>query len=224
MFCGTVFAVIALIGMPVLRATAAKPNTVTPVALTVTVHATDSSEAPCHICSDDQGPYIDGVDGVAAHLDQYGNIIINFQTGPTPVRKLHYEYAAVDGQPIPPSDPPNNYFSTILGPGAVPLQKMGLGATECLAGGPVATLDDFDRTQYRFDFHREWGGFDFSNTSYLVATHDSPTTWQVEPKPDPCNPVDSVIRLLQTPSRAKFSFTDHGLYPARFRMTLTTMP
>ena len=98
-----------LLGRPIW---AAKPGTTAPVALTVTVHDTDTNGMACQICSDGGGGYVDGTDGVAANIDQYGNIIINFQTGRNPLRKLHYEYSgALEGQTVhPPADPPNNYF------------------------------------------------------------------------------------------------------------------
>src|SRR6476646_929411 len=79
-----------LLGRPIW---AAKPGTTPPVALTVTVHDTDSTGTLCQICSDGGGAYVDGTDGVSANIDQYGNIIINFQTGRNPLRKLHYEYS-----------------------------------------------------------------------------------------------------------------------------------
>jgi hypothetical protein len=197
----------------------------TPVPLVVTVYDLDSDGVPCGICSDGQGGYSDGVDGVSANIDQYGDIIINFQTTKAKIRGLHYDYSqALGGQPAgwtAPPDGPNNYFSTIAGPGAVALQTMLVGAAECLEGGPSDTFTDFNQTQYRHDFHRPLNSFDVSTTSFLVVTRTSSTIWDVEPKSADCNTGSpKVIRLFQTPTRANFSFTDDGLFYMPFKMTL----
>jgi hypothetical protein len=221
---------LAVIAGPLLfiePSAAEKSATTKPVPLRVTVHDTDSDGFACGMCSDGLGDYVDGIDGVAAALDQYGNIIINFQTGRSPVRKLHYDYSfPLQGQTLqPPTDPPNNYFSTVGLPGSPLRQLMPVGSEQCIVGGPLATLDDFDKTQYRNVFHREWAGFDYTDTSYLVVTRTSTTTWEVEPKSASCNTgIPKVMRLLQTPTRRQFNFTDDGLYQMPLRMTLTAHP
>ena len=94
----------------------AKPGTVTPVPLEVVF---DDSPGR-RITSDGQGPYSDGVDGVAAQIDQYGNVILNFQTTQSAMRKVHFDYSDPLGATgAPPLDennviaPPNSYFATL---------------------------------------------------------------------------------------------------------------
>ena len=116
--------------------------------------------------------------------------------------------------------PPHSYFAT-LHPTGQKLQGMAVGSSLCLEAGFSFTLDDASRTQYRHSFHRDLGRpIDFTDTSYVVATR-TPTTWELEPKAAPCQSVIDVIKLIATPTRGKFTFTDHGRYVMPMKMTLT---
>ena len=214
---------VCVLALGALTMAGAKPGTVTPVPLDVVF---DDSPGR-RITSDGQGPYSDGVDGVAAQIDQYGNVILNFQTTQSAIRKVHFDYSdSLGGTGGPPVDvnnviaPPNSYFAT-LHPTGQKLQGMAVGSSLCLEAGFSFTLDDAPRTQYRNSFHRDLGRpIDFTNTSYMVATRTA-TTWELEPKAAGCQSVPDVIKLIATPTRGKFTFTDHGLYLMPMKMTLT---
>jgi hypothetical protein len=62
---------------------------------------------------------------------------------------------------------------------------------------------------------------DFTDTSYLVATRTETTKWELEPKAADCQPEIDVIKLIATPTRGKFKFTDHGRYRMSMKMRLT---
>ena len=159
--------------------------------------------------------------------NQYGNVIVNFQTTGSVIRKVYFDYSdSLDGTGGPPVDgtnviaPPNSYFAT-LHPNGPKLQDMALGEPQCLEAGFSFTLDDPSRTQYRHSFHRDLGRpIDFTDTSYLVATRTE-AGWELEPKAADCHPEPDVIKLIATPTRGKFTFTDHGLYRMSMKMMLT---
>ena len=165
---------VCVLALGALTMAGAKPGTVTPVPLEVVIRRLAPGR---RITSDGQGPYSDGVDGVAAQIDQYGNVILNFQTTQSAIRKVHFDYSDPLGATgAPPVDgnnviaPPNSYFAT-LHPNGPKLQGMAVGSSLCLEAGFSFTLDDASRTQYRHSFHRDLGRpIDFTDTSYLVAT------------------------------------------------------
>ena len=111
-----------------------KPPRLTPIPLIVTVHGLVNGNA-CQICGDGQEVsatdaadtvYRHGEDGVEAVIDDFGNLILNFQTNVTRIRFLQYDYgtmppAGLDG------DGSRHYLSTIEEAAAdVPLQDLGL--------------------------------------------------------------------------------------------------
>jgi len=211
------------LGLAFLGALAAKTQTYTPVPLVVTVEAADSNNVACKICSDGLGDYSDGVDGVSANIDQYGNLIINFDDAQTPFRKLDFDYS----NPVNPSNafrPPasqNSYLSTVPGPNNVPIQNLSVGAEQCVQLGISFTDTDKAKTQYRDSFHRNLTNFDVSQASYGVVTRTSSTTWELEPKVSSCNTgVATEGELITTPSVGKFVFTDRGAWYLPFKMSL----
>jgi hypothetical protein len=213
-----------VLALGALTMAGAKPGTVTPVPLEVEF---DDVSPGRRITSDGQGSYSDGEQGVAAQIDQYGNVIVNFQTTGSPLRQVRFDYTeSLGATGSPPVDednviaPPNSYFAT-LHPNGPKLQEMALGDSQCLEAGFSFTLDDASRTQYRHSFHRDLGRpIDFTDTSYLVATRTE-AGWELEPKADDCQPEIDVIKLIATPTRGKFKFTDHGRYRMSMKMTLT---
>ena len=215
---------VCVLALGALTMAGAKPGTVTPVPLDV-----EFDDSPGRrITSDGQGPYSDGVDGVAAQIDQYGNVILNFQTTQSAMRKVHFDYSdPLDATGAPPDEdgdniiaPPNSYLATLPGNGQK-LQNMAVGSSQCLEAGFSFTIEDASRTQYRNSFHRNLGAnIDFTNTSYLVATRTLPTEWELEPKATPCQNVIDVIKLVETPTRGKFNFTDDGRYYMSMKITL----
>ena len=204
-----------------------RPNTYPAVPLVVTAQAVDSDSSPCKICGDGLGQYIDGVDGVGASIDQYGNLIINFDTAQTPFRKLNFDYS----NPVDPSNafrPPaslNSYLSTVPGPDNVPIQNMTVGAEQCVQLGITFTDNDKKETQYRNSFHRNLTNFDSSQASYGVVTRISDTEWELEPKAAGCNTgTPTVGELITTPSVGRFEFTDRGAFYLPFKMSLSAKP
>ena len=122
---------------------AAKPTTYPPMALTVAVDAQN-----CGICPDDGGDYIDGVDGVSAIFDQYGNFIFSTQTTRTKIRSLIYEYSAFNpAAPPMPESGSNHYMATLRVEPGVGLQVLPQGESQRLASCPIYD-DDSSAFQY----------------------------------------------------------------------------
>jgi hypothetical protein len=203
-----------------------RPNpTYQAVPLVVTVHPVDSDSNSCRICDDGLGQYIDGVDGVAASIDQNGNLIINFDTAQTPFRKLIFDYSDpvqpsnTFGEEVPASM--NSYLSTVPGPDNVPIQNMSVNVEQCVQLGITFTDNDKKQTQYRNSFHRNFTNIDSSQTSYGVVTRISDTTWELEPKAAGCNPgIPTVGELITTPTVGHSDFVDRGAFYLPFKMTL----
>lgn len=197
-----------------------------PVSLDVVIESSDSFGGACGICSDEGGAYLDGIDGVTAEFDQYGNLIIDFLAGrsQTPFRKIQYDFrqpyadGAVDRGVVAPDD---NYMSTVHAP-QTPMQLMGPGSTQCAGGIVTYTLDDAKRTQFRVYFQRPLAPFDMSMTSGLLVTRVDENTWTVETKNAGCaDPSPGVGRLIETPTKGAFDYSNRGLYQMPLNMTLT---
>jgi hypothetical protein len=201
------------------EAAAAKPDTPPIVGLTVTVQPTDSAGNTCRICSDGLGSYVNGVDGVSAKLDQYGNLIIAF----TPTRKLTFDYTT----PVLPGNVPNippaydSYMSTRFHPEGN-IQDMPVGAAQCMES--IIIFHDGPgnhSTLYNNDFHRNTGSL--GDTAYAVITRTSTTTWEAEPKElaGECNSADATIaRVSSQPTSGPGSGTNYGRFYMPFKMTL----
>ena len=124
-----------------------KPGTHTPVPLIVTMNACDTSVL-AEICGDDyeldgsgDTTYTDGQDGVRASIDQYGNVIIDFQTTRAKIRGLVYKYGSMQA---PPGGGSNHYLSTIEG---TALQAMLIGEISIKTSCPLYD-DDSGQPQY----------------------------------------------------------------------------
>ena len=201
-------------------AEAAKPGTVPAVPLNVTVLPLDSAGNPCRICSDGLGPYMNGVNGVDASIDRYGNLIIDFGGVNQEVRNLRFDYSQPTGANSYATPPvqEDSYLSTITHPGGF-IQSMVLGAQQCVQL-QIAFVDG-DALYHRNVFQRPPGG---NATSYLVVTRTDADTWEAEPKDAPCNTaatggVPLVGRLLTAPNILG-PFTDRGTFYLPFKMLL----
>lgn len=223
---------LALVGLWVAGTVAAKPGTVTPVPLIVDVEDTVglriTGDGVVTVTEEEVTwtRYEDGVDGVAASIDQYGNLIVNFQVvRSAPTRKLHYDYGVpLDGQTTTPTtaDPPNNYISTQRHDGdPLKIQDIGVGESGCYLAGVYYTLEDAKRTQYWHSFGRAVTGMDVSATARLKVTRTSPDTWEVTSEND-CNaPHSGTALVFRTPTVGKFSYTSEGHFTMPLRMILT---
>lgn len=192
-----------------------KQGTYTPVPLTVTVHAQDSVGNPCGICGDDTDgwgnpvdtTYTDGDQGVKASLDKYANLIIDFQTTRSSIRRLVYNYAAVDGNPstTPPGTGSNHYISTIGGN----LQPMQVGDLIEVASCPLYD----NEVSYRHSFYRDCQSGFGSAGSALRVTRTSATTWEVE--------ATGPARVFSITNKGGAQVQDFDNFVLPFKMTLT---
>jgi hypothetical protein len=196
-----------------------KPNTYTPVPLVVTMNACGGPLVP-EICGDGGDPdvdgnttYTDGQDGVTANIDQYGNVIINFQTTRAKMRALVYKYGSVT--PAPPGGGSNHYFSTIRQESGPGLQTMPLNVPVNLRSCPLY-VDDAGQYQYRHGFSRDCQSGSGDEGSPLVVTKTSPTTWEIEPA---APAAARVFRVTTTGRLQVQSFSP--LMDLPFKMTLT---
>jgi len=205
--------VLSIVFAPLSSAAGQKPGTYTPVPLIVTV---DSLGGSCGICGDEvdgSGVYTDGQDGVKATIDQYGNIIIDFQTTRTNTRWLKYHYPTT--VPIPPSDGLHHYLSTISLSNRA-LQAMMWQPTESIYVASCTLFDDpSGQPQYRHGFSRDCGSGFGSSGSRLVVTRTGVNEWQVQPDSD------ASARVFSATTKGRLQVVDYGLMSLPFRMTLT---
>jgi hypothetical protein len=198
----------------------AKPGTFTPVPLEVTMNACTVSTLS-EICGDafaldgdGNTTYADGQDGVRANIDQYGNVIIDFQTTRAKIRGLVYKYG--DGSTsTPPGGGSNHYFSTIgLAPGSA-LQAMQPGGPSITVASCPLYDDDSGQPQYRHGFSRDCQSGFGSVGSPLLVTRTSPTTWQIQPA------APATARVFSITTKGRVDVQDFGEFTLPFTMTLT---
>ena len=195
-----------------------KPGTHTPVPLVVTMNKCEVL-TPAEICGDgfavdEDGntTYTDGQDGVRANIDQYGNVIIFFQTTRAKIRWLVYKYGGA--LPAPPGGGSNHYFSTIGTPGGA-MQAMPVGVESAINAHSCPLYDDDSgQPQYRHSFWRDCSGLGVVG-SPLVVTRTSETTWEIEPIPL------ATARVLSITTKGKVQVHDFGEFNLPFKMTLT---
>lgn len=191
-----------------------KPGTYTPVPLIVTVHPVDTANNSCAICEDGLGPYIDGQQGVKATIDQYGNIIIDFQTTRTNMRWLTYHYPVTTSVPPGDGSRQRHYLSTI-GLGNGPLQNIPIGNSILVASCPLYD-DPSGQLQYRHGFYRDCGSGLGSEGSKLVVTRTADNEWEVEPE------TGAWARVYSATTKGRAQVVVYGdLMSLPFRMTLT---
>jgi hypothetical protein len=213
LFLTCVVSVIAF--APVSSGAGQKPRTYSPVPLTVTVESVDSLGNACAICGDGAGDYTDGVDGVKATIDQYGSIIIDFQTTRTKIRGLKYHYPGPSA--VPPGDGSHHYLSTLSLNAGGALQAMPIGTSVYVASCPLYD-DPSGRPQYRHGFYRDCQGGFGQEGSRLVVTRKGATVWEVEPEPG------AIARVFSITTTGRTQVVDYGLMGLPFKMTLTAKP
>jgi hypothetical protein len=207
--------VVSIAFAPLSSGAPQKPGTYTPVPLIVTVHPVDSANNLCAICDDGGGPYIDGQEGVKATIDQWGDIIIDFQTTRTKIRGLKYNYPST-ASPVPPAGGWHDYLSTLpLGNGA--LQAMVIGTSIFVASCPLYN-DPSGQPQYRHGFYRDCGTGLGPEGSRLVVTRRASNEWEVESESD------ALARVFSATTKGRAQVVDYGLIRLPFKMTLTAKP
>ncbi len=162
-----------------------KPGTSPPVPLVITVHDEFSLGVPCGICGDgieastEGSTYTDGVDGVEARIDQYGNLIFNLQPQSLPfVRGLTYNYGTA--APAPPTTTGTVHYLATIG-ATTRFQEMEWNQPQRVTTCPAYT-DEPTGTRYVHAFQRDCYISDSAaaNTSFLVVTRVLTDEWTVE--------------------------------------------
>jgi hypothetical protein len=195
------------------------PATFTPVPLVVTMNACGVS-TPAEICGDGfeqeilgNTIYTDGQDGVRASIDQYGDVIIDFQTTRAKIRRLVYKYGGAIS--APPGGGSNHYFSTIrLAPGGA-LQAMTPGGPTINVASCPLYDDDSGQPQYRHSFSRDCQSGFGSVGSPLVVTRTSASTWEIVPM------APAISRVFSITTKGRVQVHDFGDITLPFTMTLT---
>lgn len=193
----------------------AKPGTYTPVPLVVTVNACSPLNAS-EICgdgfetdTDGNSVYRDGEDGVKAQIDQYGNVIIDFQTTRAKIRGLVYKYGSAS--PAPSGGGSNHYLSTIGGA----LQAMNFVDPTNVSSCPLYD-DDNGQPQYRHGFNRDCQSGFGPVGAPLVVVRSSATAWEIEPDPQ----AGALARVFSITTKGPVQKTDFGFIGLPFRMSL----
>lgn len=208
--------VVSLIAFePVSFGAGQKPGTYSPVPLIVTVDSLGGTCAICGDAPDGSGVYTDGVDGVKATIDQYGNIIIDFQTTRTKIRGLKYHYPGASG--VPPGDGSHHYFSTLGLTAGGALQAMPIGTSVYVASCPLYD-DPSGQPQYRHGLYRDCQGGFGQEGSRLVVTRTADKEWEVEPESG------AMARVFSITTTGRAQIFDYGLMNLPFRVTLAAKP
>jgi hypothetical protein len=192
------------------------------VPLIVTVHDTATDGSDCGICSDRLGDYVDGEDGVKAVIDQYGNLIIDFQTGRTQGRGL--EFRKADGMTFATGT--NQYMATIThspthsddpDPTYVPLQQMVVGDPPQRVRSCPTYDDDVTGRRYVHSFQRDCyvANSAADDSSFLwVTVVANLTEWTVE------STGSHEATVFDVPTKGRIQGFHPGDRPLPFRMTL----
>jgi len=186
--------------------------------------------------SDGMGDYVDGVVGVSARLDRYGNLIVNFHADPRTGRQVHFDYSCTTSATcgFPPAEPPSGlqdraYISTVcreVGTGlpcsSPGIQEMPDGTEQCVQLNWEFT-DVFGQS-WRNGFHRNRDLPDQEGTAYGVVTRIDANTWTVEPRVADCQGgnMPGIARTFRIDTvRSKVVYTDFGTFWLPFKLTLT---
>ena len=207
---------------PVSSGAGQKSGTYTPVPLIVTVEPSDSADNPCAICADGAGDYVDGQQGVKATIDQWGNIIIDFQTTRSNMRWLTYHYPVTT---LPGDGSHQHHYLSTLALGNGPLQNIQIGNSIVVASCPLYD-DPSGQPQYRHGFYRDCGSGLGAEGSKLVVTRKADNKWEVEPEsvPGPGTELGAWARVYSATTKGRAQVVDYGLMSLPFKMTLTAKP
>jgi hypothetical protein len=215
--------------------TAQKPGTSSEVPLAVTI-ADRSLTEDYRIESDGSGAYVHGQNGVAARLDQYGNLIINFGGGRKGgTRRVSFDYACPyeNGAQCNTAaiEPPSglhdqSYVSTVC-PADAPCPRI----QEILPGvGQCVQLNwqfiDAQGRLWRNGFHRTRDLPNQQGTAFAVVTRNLDHTWSVEPSAASCqagNAAGVARTFLVESVKGRSVFTDYGEFWLPFRLTLASL-
>jgi hypothetical protein len=158
-----------------------KPGTVPPVNLRVTI----SDDAANKIKSDGNGDYENGVDGVSAYFDQYGNLQFDSNSGMSrrsgpAIRKLNFYFdSPITGYSatIPATNPNGNYRMVTWIYGQTPMQSLSVGGSETgigLGGGFTSQISS--STDWNFNLRY---GVEQNNATlnFVMVTHPDADHW-----------------------------------------------
>jgi hypothetical protein len=189
--------------------------------------------------SDGAGPYIDGQSGVAARLDQYGNLIIAFNSARKgPGRLVSFDYSCpIDPETQGPAcgstevDPPTGlhggaYVSTVCptNVACANIQTMPVLTQQCVQLN--WQFVDGQGRSWRNGFHRDRDLPDQAGTAYAVVSHPDDATWTVEPSAAACqgDNAANVARTFHVETvKSRWIYTDYGKFWLPFKMTLTRL-
>jgi hypothetical protein len=219
-------AVLLMIATSPLASAPPKPGTHPPVPLIVTVHDEFSTGVPCGLCGDgivtsaSGTDYVDGEAGVKAAIDQYGNLIIDFQTSKTQERGLLFRDAG--GSTF--STGTNQYMATTtraIDPPFVPFQAMSVGQTQRVRACPTYD-DETNQRRYVHAFQRDCFVSDSAGdaTSFLVVTRTSTTGWTVASEASAAH----MATVFHVPTKGRIQNVTYEDRSLPFRMTLVAKP
>ena len=212
---------------------AQKTPTAPEVPLAVTVSDRTSTE-DYRIESDGLGAYVDAQNGVSARLDQYGNLIVNFQSGRRGTRRVSFDYscAYANGPDcgVAPIDPPSglqdrSYISTLCPDDpaltCTKIQQMTEQTSQCVQLN--WQFVDAQGRQWRNGFQRTRDLPVQEGTAYALVSRTGADTWTVEPSAAACqgqNPAN-VARTFQVETlKSKWIYSHGEPYWLPFKLTL----
>jgi hypothetical protein len=164
------------------------------------------------------GPFVDGLAGTRANIDQHGNLIIAFGG---PVTFDYSEPVSGDVLESPIVSYATSYISTLSSSG--PIQTLGEGLSQCVR---LNWSHEIPGGYLRHGFHRRYDLLWPDTTSYAVVTRVAgEMKWIVEPKEGTCfgtpNPDSVASMFTQVSERGRWRVIEYGEYRLPFRLVLT---
>jgi hypothetical protein len=183
-------------------AAAAKPTSVPAI-------ATFRDGPGDRIASDGRGAYIDGIDRVAAYIDNRGDFDMDMSPAGAgaPIRRINLDFQAPASADVTPpfqSGLDDAFMST--GAGGLPQMTVGtsirskLGVNFSLAG--LGWFIRFSPT-------------DYPDTSNVLVTRTASDRWDIEAAPT------DIAKLLSYVPKGKLVLTDRGNFFLPFKVTVT---
>ena len=195
------------------------------VNLRVTILNSDNLGNSNYIQNDSLGDYVDGLQGVTAHLDTSG--FLEFDTAPAGTFPVQRSVFIDWNHPLDPTNQyrpmpvrtPTNHFTTL---NAIPIQNLGTPGNPTSQCVQVGLGVNDGTTIWRESWHKGQENTADSATAWglITRTSISPAIWTLTPNNN-CNPNANVASVRTANARGKQTWDLQGYWDLSFILVLT---